>query len=125
MRVLSAIVLTILASSIIGGCYYDEVQPADESLPQNVSFANDVEPILVAKCSFTGCHDAVPAHDPTLVAGQAYAGIIEGHYVNTVAPKESILYTMVASGEMPPSGPLSNNEVKTILAWITEGAKNN
>jgi hypothetical protein len=118
----SAFLLVLI--SVLAGCYYDEVV-VFEGLPQNVSLKNDVQPIFTQNCTTTGCHDQVPAHNPSLVTDNAYNGLINGQYINTVLPSESQLYLQVSSGNMPPSGALTSNELKIILAWITEGAKNN
>jgi len=108
----------------LAGCYYDEVA-VFEGLPKNASLKNDVQPILTQNCTATGCHDEARAHDPSLVSGNTYDALKDGNYLNTAIPAESKLYLEIASGNMPPSGPLTSNEMKIILAWITEGAKNN
>ena len=116
--------LLIFITTIIHGCYYDE-EIIYEGLPQNVSLKNDVTPIFTRNCSITGCHDAVPAHAPSLVPENAYNALLNGGYINTIDPVNSTIYREVASGNMPPSGPISVNDQKIILAWITEGAQDN
>lgn len=116
--------ISLILAGIISGCYYDEVAVFDE-LPQNVSLKNDVQPIFDANCNTSGCHDAIPAHDPSLVKANAYNALISGNYVNTLEPEKSKIYLEINSGSMPPSGPLKTNDQKIILAWITEGAQNN
>ena len=116
--------LIISVASILHGCYYDE-EVIFEGLPQNVSLKNDVGPILTSNCTSSGCHDAVPTHNPSLVPDKVYNALIEGNYVNTIDPGNSKIYLEVSSGNMPPSGKLSANDQKIILAWITEGAKDN
>ncbi len=110
-------------ATTLTACYYDEVA-GFEGLPVGVSFKNDVNPILTQHCSLTGCHDATPAHAPSLVSENAYNSLIKGNYINIVEPEKSHLYVELNSG-MPPSGPISVNEMKIILAWITEGAQEN
>lgn len=114
----------ILLATSLYGCYYDKVITFD-GLPENVSFKNDVLPILTQNCTSTGCHDAVPAHAPSLVSDKAYSALIEGNYLNIVDPPKSRLYMELSSGSMPPSGALEVNEQLIILGWITEGAPNN
>ena len=106
------------------GCYYDEEVSFDK-VPTNVSFKNDVLPILTANCSKSGCHDAAPAHEPSLVAEKAYNALIQGNYVNTTVAEDSRIYRIIKLEEMPPSGPLSKNQQLMILGWITDGALNN
>lgn len=117
-------ILLIMAATLLYGCYYDEVVPFNE-LPQNVSFKNDVVPILNLNCNSTGCHDAAPAHNPSLVADKAYDALLNGNYVNSVVPESSPFYKEISAGNMPPSGELSSIDQKIILAWITEGAQDN
>lgn len=108
----------------LSGCYYDTVNEF-VGLPENVGFKNDVMPIFETNCSMTGCHDAAGAHNPRLVYDNAYNDLISGQYINKAEPEKSRVYQEIAGNTMPPSGPLSINEKKIILAWITEGAKNN
>lgn len=121
---ISVITSIILALVMLNGCYYDEVVTF-QGLPQNVSLKNDVAPILTKNCSATGCHDAVPAHAPSLVQEKVYNALVNGNYVNTVEPEKSKLYQEIVTGGMPPSGALGINDQKIILGWITDGAKNN
>lgn len=113
----------LMFTGILSGCFYDEVA-VFEGLPENVSLKNDVMPIFNNNCNSSGCHDAQGSHSPSLVGANAYTSLSEGQFVNTVEPGKSKLYTELNAG-MPPSGPLTVNEKKIILAWITEGAKNN
>lgn len=117
------IAFSVLLTGLVSGCYYDETA-VFQGLPQNVSFKNDVMPIFDSSCNSSGCHDAEGSHSPILVADQAYDALLSGQYINTVEPEKSGLYVALQSG-MPPSGPLSDNEMKIILGWITEGAKDN
>lgn len=107
------------------GCYYDEVFEGDGSLPTNVSFSSDVIPIFDTNCNISGCHDAGPAHAPSLTRENAYTSLIQGNYISTTIPTQSKIYEEMAEGNMPPSGALAGKEVSIILGWITEGAKNN
>lgn len=110
--------------TLISGCYYDE-ELIFEGLPSNVSFKNDVTPILTLNCTTTGCHDAVPAHAPSLVPEKAINDLTSGGFINTLDPESSKIYQEMKSGNMPPSGAISINDQKIILAWISEGAKDN
>jgi hypothetical protein len=121
---LTSVVVLIAVAQVLSGCYYDEVATF-EGLPENVSLKNDLQPIFNQSCNTTGCHDAAPAHDPSLVSQNAFNALTLGNYVNTVDPPKSKLYQEIVSGSMPPSGALSINQQKLILAWISEGAKNN
>jgi hypothetical protein len=122
---LTYLVVVLLLATCLNACYYDEVATF-EGLPTNVSLKNDVQPIFDRDCSMSGCHDAIPSHDPSLVQEKAYQDLTSGGYVNTADPANSVLYLSVNGGGMPAGRPpLSENDKKLILAWITEGAKNN
>ncbi len=116
--------ILVMMGIVVHGCYYDEISPITE-LPTNVSLKNDVQPIFDRNCNTSGCHDAVPAHDPSLVVEQSYGALINGNYLNTIDPVSSKLYQEILSGNMPPSGTLSEIDQKIILGWITDGAKDN
>jgi hypothetical protein len=122
---LTYLVVALLLAIGLNACYYDEVATF-EGLPTNVSLKNDVQPIFNRDCNLSGCHDAIPSHAPSLTPENAYNDLTSGGYVNTIAPESSILYLSVTGGGMPAGrAPLSENDTKIILAWITEGAKNN
>lgn len=109
----------------LSGCYYDEVLEGDGIFPQNVSFSSDVMPIFDLNCNTNGCHDAGPTHAPSLTRENAFNALIQGNFISTTIPTQSILYQEVAEGNMPPSGSLVSKDINIILAWINEGAKNN
>ena len=109
-----------------------------------VSFATQIQPILVNNCS--GCHSpggsAVMDHGiaMNLTAGRAYDSIVNQTSVQNptwtiVAPGDSassLLYLKVSSDD-PPVGvrmprfthPLSGSEIGLIRDWIDQGALNN
>lgn len=123
-KILFCLLMVFIVAGLLSGCYYDEVA-VFEGLPTNVSLKNDVVPIFNTNCSMVDCHDAEGSHSPSLVQANAYNALISGNYVNTIEPEKSRIYLEINSGSMPPSGPLNVNQQKIILAWITEGAKNN
>ncbi len=125
-RILIIIFATMLISAITG-CYKDILSPGQDPTapPQDVSFSGDLVPIFLANCATSGCHDAVPAHRPSLTTDKAYNAITSGGFINTVVPNLSTLYGAVKSGSMPPTGALKPSDVQKILDWIRNGAPNN
>ena len=116
-----------LAILSLSGCYKDIISPGQDpnGPPQPVSFSGDLLPIFTANCATSGCHDAVPGHNPSLTAANAYKAITSGGYINTLVPQASILYNEVKSGSMPPTGALKASDTQKILDWIRNQAPNN
>lgn len=121
--------LVIIAYIWVGltGCYKDVISPGSDpnGPPQFVSFSGDLVPLFNTHCNKSGCHDDAPAHKPSLVPEKAYNEITKGGYINTAVPNSSILYTVVKTGSMPPTGALPANNAQLILDWVRNGAPNN
>lgn len=119
--------LAVLAAVSLAGCYRDVVSPGADpnGPPQDVSFSGDLVPMLEKNCATSGCHDAIPTKKPSLTSDKAYMSLMNGGYVNVLAPHQSGIYTVVKGGSMPPSGPLKSSDIQKILDWIRNGAPNN
>jgi hypothetical protein len=128
MKRLFAILLLLLTGSVIlQSCYKDIISPGADpnGPPQQVSFSGDIIPILNTNCNTSGCHDAAGTKHPILTADKAFSQLLNGGYVNVIAPNTSAFYTMVKGGAMPPSGTVKAADVQKILDWIRNGAPNN
>jgi len=91
-----------------------------------VSFADDIMPILEARC--VECHDE--ENTELGLRLDSYEGVMVGSDYGTVIepgdPDGSIFIEMIASGDMPEEGdPVLPEELDLIRAWISEGAENN
>ena len=108
------------------GCYKDVIYPAvavdPDGPPQAVSFKADILPIVTTSCAKAGCH-VTGSHKPYMTADIAYLQITGGGFVNTLVPKQSILYTMI-NGEMKEYIPSAKDRQK-IYDWIRNGTPNN
>jgi hypothetical protein len=95
---------------------------------KTVSFANDIQPILTKNCALSGCH-AAGGHIPNLSAGNAYTSLTAGGFIDQSKPASSIVYERLTGVLQPsmPFGAASNpsNINGLMLAWITQGSKNN
>ncbi len=96
----------------------------------DVSFADDVTPILNQNC--VECHGA---GGPPIVleAGlnlTSYENVMKGSEFGTIVEAgntdDSLLLLMIEEGDMPADGDqLSDDDINTIRMWIAEGAENN
>ena len=112
------------------------------TLPSNVSFAAQVQPIFTANCALAGCHAGTnPPEGLKLTASRSYGALVN------VQSKECSAYKRVApgspdasylvfklrgagpcflGGQMPLGyPPLPAGDQATITVWIQEGARNN
>jgi hypothetical protein len=108
------------------GCYKDVILPDaavdPDGPPQAVSFKNDIAPMINTKCAISGCHVS-GAHRPYMALATSYQEIVNGGFVNTLIPRESILYIKI-NGEMKEYIPSATDRQK-IYDWIRTGATNN
>ena len=121
----SGLIFMVLGVSLIG-CYKDVILPEaavdPDGPPQAVSFKNVVAPLVNAQCALSGCH-VTGGHQPFMTTDIAYQQIVNGGFVNTLLPKESIIYKMI-NGEMQQYIPSATDRQK-IYDWIRNGAPNN
>jgi hypothetical protein len=121
-------VILVLFSLFLNGCKYDFILPEAVTPPDTggtaISFSTQIAPIFSTGSKCTSCHKP-GGQAPDLTAASAYAQIMS-KYVNTGSPADSKIYTFPS----PTSGTHSwkkytTAEAALLLAWITEGAKNN
>lgn len=114
----------LLIAFSMSGCYYDNV---DELYPNtncdttDVSYAQQIRPLLDQNCSFSGCHGGPsPA---------ALLDLNEYSEVKKIADNgqfESRINREVSDAQlMPPAGKLGPCQIETIEAWIGQGALEN
>jgi hypothetical protein len=125
--ILIAIATAGITTTVLSGCYKDVVNPGENpnAPPQDISFNVVLKPLFEKNCAQSGCHDATPAHKPSLVPEKSFNALVQGGYVNLIFPDQSSLYVLIKGGSMPPTAPLSSSQVKQVLDWIKNGAKNN
>lgn len=126
--------LTIFTSLFIFSC--DDtltVEDVDNKpMPQsNISYSQNIYPVLQVKCAFSGCH-ASPNPSQGLDLS-TYSGVTADP--NIVFPGEPDLSRLIWAIEgrppiepMPPIGyarPVTTEQLRGIKKWIEEGAENN
>ena len=118
----------LLLTLVIGlaGCYKDIITPDlpkdPNAPPQQVNYNNELKPLFNSNCAKAGCHVS-GAHHPYMTPDVSYQEIVNGGFVNTAFPKQSILYKQIYGdmGEHIPS--ISDRE--KVYDWIRLSAPNN
>ena len=107
--------LALLVAVVAASCNKKENLDDVDCGKVNAKFAANVKPIIDAKCATSGCHNANSSNgDFTNYAG-----------VKAKADDGSIKKRVLAQKNMPPSNPLSFDELKKIKCWLASGAQNN
>src|SRR5579863_711138 len=79
----------------VTGCYKDVVLPAagadPNAPPKQYSFKSDIAPMLNTDCAKSGCHVA-GSQAPDLELAVSYNSLVNGGFVNTTFPNQSMLY---------------------------------
>lgn len=113
------ILLTGALVLILSACtkYVIPTPPCPEG-DMTAAFSADIQPIFDAKC--ITCHSG--GQSPDLSEGWAYDELMDGGYVDTDFPCESVLYQIFSGTH---DGRASEDEVLQILGWIQDGAQDN
>ena len=129
-KILTTTVLAVMTLLFVPGCYKVATVQIDNApaITKTVSIDKDIIPIFSRSCALSGCH-ASGGHVPNLSAANAYNSLINGNYINKATPSSSLLYLWL-TGKKAVTMPIgANNNPSNInalvLAWITQGAKNN
>jgi hypothetical protein len=125
IKVISALTAVLGISSLLIGCYKDIIVPpmASSGPPPSVSFNAEILPVMTTSCAKSGCH--VPGgQKPYMDSVEAYRNLINGGFVNTVVPNQSILYQQINGGQMTVNAP-SKEFINQVYFWIENGAPNN
>ena len=94
--------------------------------PDVIYFSQDVLPILVSNCAFSGCHDAASQEDGVIL--ESYATVMETADVEVFNLDDSEIYEVLVDDDlderMPPypSSALSAAQINIIATWILQGA---
>ena len=134
-------ILLAFISGILSACTDHGIAPEQQQTPDppqpTVFFSTDVHPILLANCSYSGCHGTVnPRHEFQV---ESYATIMAdtptyGRHVIAGDADSSPLYIVISSrfaelGQLlrMPRGAdsLSTAQQELIRTWINDGALDN
>jgi mono/diheme cytochrome c family protein len=111
-----AILVAIVFSAVVP---LSSQQPASKP----VDFGKDVQPVLTENCK--ACHSGItpPANLRLDSAEGVTAGSASGPVIVPGNSKESKLVQRIARKEMPPTKPLTDEQIALITAWVDQGAK--
>ena len=86
--------------------------------PQEVSFGDDVAPIVETNCAISGCHNGDNGSDRDWTNFQKF----QDHATEV---RRRITLPADDPDHMPASGSLTTAEIQTIICWVDQGAKDN
>ncbi len=103
----------------------DHISPpmeVHETAHAEVSFEEDIFPILTSRCALAGCHVADGPHGLDFRTYESF--IAGGEHGPAFIPgnaEESEVVEQIVSGNMPPGGPpLSASEIQLFVDWINQ-----
>ena len=121
-KLFSSIAIALLLVSIASCTHKTDLSGLKE-----VSFSNDIQPILSGNCTQSNCH----AGNGRLFSLTTYDDVINEGHVKAGDPHGSELYQTISNNllatTMPsfPQPSLTTDQIKLIYTWILQGAKNN
>lgn len=116
------ITLWFILSIAITSC----IHKTDLTGLKEVTFSNDIQPIIAGNCTQSGCHNGT-GEFPLLT----YNDVIDNGHIKAGDAHGSDLYQTISNHGftemMPPEPlpPLSTDQIKLVYLWIEQGAKNN
>ena len=121
--------LITMTGIVLFSCTSDNLglSPCDSSIPAQVTFRDNVLPLIRTNCSIPSCHSGgTPAGHLNLEDSLAYDNLLHAGsgYVKVNSPQSSIIYLQMSSSTtpMPPTGKLDDCSVELVLRWIEQGA---
>lgn len=114
-------------------CKHEPSTPTDPNLDKrlnltpcdsdSVYFYNDIVPLFVSNCAFSGCHSALSLsnYNDIINIGDVEAGDTANSYIYQVLISNNANIRM----PQPPNAPLLQSEIEMVAKWIMQGAKDN
>lgn len=105
----------------------EEVTESNSCDPNKVYFQNDILPIFISSCAFSGCHDAGTAASSVVLT--SYEKIIDSDVVRPRRPDNSELFERITETDINDRMPLGGDRlpqehIDKIEQWILDGALN-
>ncbi len=91
----------------------------------NVSFSQHIQPVLIAKCAYSGCHDE--SANGNIVLTNYYGVVSNPIIIVKYTPQNSKLIQIIKK-QVQHSAPFlsfNDNQIAGFETWVKEGAQNN
>ena len=133
MKLTFSIIVVLL---LIVSCEHETIEPDQPTISNSenspcdsnkVYFKNDILPIFISSCAFSGCHDAGTAASNVVLT--SYEKIIDSDVVRPGRPDNSELYERITETDINDRMPLGGERllqehIDKIEQWIIDGALN-
>ena len=100
---------------ILFSCKTETTEPEVDCSKINSTYSASVKPLVEANCLSSGCHDANSSNGDFTT----YDGL------KSVADKGALKSRVVDQKNMPPSKPLSQDDINKVKCWIESGSPKN
>ena len=119
MRKTVASILSIFCLGLIGldSCVYHDLP--DSVCTEDMSFAEDIKPIISTKCAISGCHNGDMGPDLNWTNFEQFSKRVQSGLV-----KYRVTHRIMPPS-FSPEGPLTQDQINTIACWADQGGLNN
>ncbi len=126
------LLIFLLAFVVLNGCLTNMEDISESDIPAEVTYSNDIQPIISASCGGSGCHIPNTTNGVNLSSysaimnsiGQTYGThIVKAFDADNSPIIDKIEPNPTHGARMPLTGGYLNaNEIAKIKAWINAGA---
>jgi len=123
IKVMKYIIVLAIGLATVSGCFYDseeDLYPSSGCNTVNVSFANDIQPILANSC--LTCHNALSTIGGGVVL-EDHASVLK--YANDASLIGSIKHSPGYSAMPESASKLDDCKISKIETWVQSGSPNN
>lgn len=128
--------VALAAAAAFQGCQQELPVAPDYDNIRTIVYSQHVQPLFDQRCATSGCHSSASASAGLVLTSweNVFRGSEHGASVVPFRSRKSHLIfhvnrdnavAPVADPSMPPDQPLSAEEVRFLMRWIDEGARNN
>lgn len=111
----SHLLLFIIGILLLPGCKKEDALNNVDCSKVSSSYSSNIKPIISSNCTSSGCHNA-NSNNGDFTTYEGLKAKADNGTLNT---------RVVEQKNMPPSQPLSLDDLKKIKCWIDSGAPNN